>query len=116
VVVVFGADRSACTREIGMAHGRLAASHGARAVVCYPLDIDANVCGALNLYPATTAPLSAPAHLTTLLIAEQAGLLLGTVLARSRDQALIERLRTGADRDRSDTGPGGRHPDGATRM
>jgi len=71
---------------------RLAVAHGARAVLCYPLDIDAQVTGALNVYHAT-APLTRRAHLTTLLIAEHASLLLGTVLERMRHQDQLARLR-----------------------
>jgi GAF domain-containing protein len=81
---------------------RFAARHGARAVACYPLDIDAQMCGALNLYFATSEPSTSPVHLTTLLVAEQAGLLLGTVLDRSRNRARIERLHSGTGHDRSD--------------
>jgi hypothetical protein len=75
---------------------RLAAGHGARAAVCYPLDIDARVCGALNLYQTTDVAMTAEDHLSALLVAEQAGLLLGAVLARSRDRARLEGLRNGA--------------------
>jgi GAF domain-containing protein len=81
---------------------RLAISHGARAVACYPLDIATDVVGALNMYPATDTPLSRSVHLTTMLVAEQAGVLLGVVLDRNRDQARIERLRAGTESDRSD--------------
>jgi GAF domain-containing protein len=80
----------------------LATDHGARAVASYPLDIDAHVTGALNMYFSTDAPLTPSAHLTTLLVAQQASLLLGTVLDRGREQARIERLLAGADRDGSD--------------
>jgi GAF domain-containing protein len=80
---------------------RLAAGHGARAVVCYPLNIDARVCGALNLYATTNAPSTPEDHLRTLLVAEQAGLLLGAVLDRSRDRARLERLRKGGGPARS---------------
>jgi hypothetical protein len=59
------------------------------------------VCGALNLYYTTAASLTVPALRTGLLAAEQAGLLFGAVVDRSRDRAHIERLRSGADRDRS---------------
>jgi Gpi18-like mannosyltransferase/GAF domain-containing protein len=71
---------------------RLAVRHGARAVACYPMDVDTGVIGALNMYPSTDAPLSRSAHLTAMLVAEQAGLLLGVVLDRNRDRARIERL------------------------
>jgi hypothetical protein len=54
------------------------------------------------MYFATNTPVTPPAHMTTLLVAEQAGLLLGTLLDRGRDQARIERLRSGVDRDGSD--------------
>jgi hypothetical protein len=81
---------------------RLAVGCGARAVACYPLDIDVKFCGALNLYFGTSASLTPATHLTALLIAEQAGLLLGAVLERSRDRERIELLSTGADRGRSD--------------
>jgi GAF domain-containing protein len=80
---------------------RLAASHGARAVLCFPLNIDTQVCGALNLYPTTDAPVAAEDHLATLLVVEQAGILLGAVLDRGRDRARLERLRDGVDPDRS---------------
>lgn len=80
----------------------LAVGHGARAVVCYPLDIGADVCGALNLYFSRSAPLSPSSHLTALLVAEQAGLLLGAVVGRCRDRERIERLSSGTDRSRAD--------------
>jgi GAF domain-containing protein len=81
---------------------RLALRHGARAVACYPLDLDTGVIGALNMYPSTDAPLSRSAHLTAMLVAEQAGLLLRVVLDRNRDRVRIERLSAGTDRGRSD--------------
>jgi GAF domain-containing protein len=80
---------------------RLATGYGARAVACYPLDIDTQVCGALNLYSTTHVSVTPQDHLTSLLIAEQAGLLLPAVLGRSRDRARIERLRDGNGADRA---------------
>jgi hypothetical protein len=81
---------------------RLAVSHGVHAVVSYPLDIDVDMCGSLNLYLTDGATLTPTTHLTALLVAEQAGLLLGAVLDRSRDRERIERLSAGTDRGRSD--------------
>jgi len=85
---------------------RLAVDHGAHAVVCYPLDIDADVCGALNLYVADEATLTPTTHLTALLVAEQAGLLLGAVLDRTRDREQIQRLSAGTDRSDIDRAVG----------
>jgi GAF domain-containing protein len=80
---------------------RMAARHGARAVACYPLNIDAQVFGALNIYRTTDAPTRPDDQLKALLVAEQASLLLGAVLDRSRDRARLERLVDAADPNRS---------------
>jgi GAF domain-containing protein len=80
---------------------RLAVDHGARAVLCHPLDVDARVSGALNLYQVTAVPITRQAHLTALLVAEQAALVLGAVLDRCRYQEQVERLRQGPSGDRA---------------
>lgn len=98
--VVVSADLTTERRWPGWC--RLAVRHGARAVACYPMDVGTGVIGALNMYPSTDTPLSRSVHLTAMLVAEQAGLLIGVVLDRNRDRARIERLSAGTDRDRSD--------------
>jgi GAF domain-containing protein len=65
---------------------------GVRSVLSVPLDVDEAVIGALNLYGAEPAVVDERAQLTALLIAEHAGLLLGSVLERGARAELTARL------------------------
>lgn len=76
---------------------------GVRSVLSVPLDVDEAVVGALNLYGAHPAAMGDQAQLTALLIAEHAGLLLGSVVERGAraelTARLVEDLREGAALD-----------------
>lgn len=73
---------------------------GVRGVMSVPLDVNDTVVGALTLYGARPKSLDDRAQLTAMLVAEHAGLLLGSVLERTdraeRTARLVEDLREGA--------------------
>ncbi|WP_213452223.1 GAF and ANTAR domain-containing protein [Rhizomonospora bruguierae] len=76
---------------------------GVHSVLSVPMDVDEAVVGALNLYGTRPAAMDDQAQLTALLIAEHAGLLLGSVVERGEraelTARLVEDLREGAALD-----------------
>jgi GAF domain-containing protein len=61
-----------------------AVRHGVCGVLATPVEIDDQTVGAISLYAAEPNRFSADVELTTMLLAEHAGLLMGGVLDRSR--------------------------------
>jgi GAF domain-containing protein len=57
---------------------------GVQGVLAVPVDVDAHVIGSINLYARDPGVLGAAQHLTAMLLAEHAGLLLGAVRHRAR--------------------------------
>ncbi|MFI5911152.1 ANTAR domain-containing protein [Dactylosporangium sp. NPDC051541] len=65
---------------------------GVKAVLAVPVDIDSHALGALTVYAAESGRFTTDVGLTTMLVAEHAGLLLSAVLDRGRRASVHEEL------------------------